>query len=75
MLASQSDEGARRLREAEIAFIIGTRRDRSSGTSASHASDPDVLEPDYQASGRQSCVTERITPSDKHVLNLNKSLA
>ena len=65
MLATQSDEGARRLREAQVAFIA-TRRDRSSSTSASHASDPDVLEPDHQASGRQSCATERITPSEGH---------
>ena len=67
MFAAQSDEGARRLREAQVAFIA-TRRDRSSSTSASHASDPDVLEPDHQASGRQSCATERITPSEGHSL-------
>ena len=62
MLATQSDEGARRLREAQVAFIT-TRRDRSSSTSASHASDPYVLEPDHQASRSQSCSTERIPPS------------
>ena len=65
MLATQSDEGARRLREAQVAFIT-TRRDRSSSTSASHESDPDGQEPDHQASGRQSCATERITPSEGH---------
>ena len=65
MLATQSDEGARRLREAQVAFIT-TRRDRSSSTSASHESDPDCQEPDHQVSGRQSCATERITPSEGH---------
>ena len=65
MLATQSNEGARRLRNAQIAFIV-TRRNRSSSTSASHVSDPDVLEPDHPASGTQSCATERITPSEEH---------
>ena len=65
MLATQSDEGARRLRDAQVAFITA-RRDRSSSTSASHESDPDGQEPDHQASGRQSCATERITPSEGH---------
>ena len=65
MLATQSDEGARRLREAQVAFIT-TRRDRSSSTSASHESDPDGQEPDHQASGRQSCATARTTPSEGH---------
>ena len=49
MLATQSDEGARRLREAQVAFIT-TRRERSSSTSASHESDPDCQEPDSQVS-------------------------
>ena len=65
MLATQSDEGARRLREAQVAFIT-TRRDRSSSTSVSYESDPDGQEPDHLASGRQSCATERITPSEGH---------
>ena len=65
MLATQSDEGARRLREAQVSFIT-TRRERSSSTSASHESDPDCQEPDVQVSGRQSCATERITPSEGH---------
>ena len=38
LLATQTDEGARRLREAQVAFIT-TRRNRSSSTSASHAAD------------------------------------
>ena len=38
MLETQRDEGAGRLREAQVAFIT-TRRDRSSSTSASHESD------------------------------------
>ena len=65
MLAAQSDEGARRLREAQVAFIA-TRRVRSSSTSASHVSDPDCQEPVHQASGIQSCATERFTPSEGH---------
>ena len=65
MLATQSDEGASRLREAQVSFIT-TRRERSSSTSASHESEPDYQEPDAQVSGRQSCATERITPSEGH---------
>ena len=65
ILATQSDEGARRLREAQVSFIT-TRRERSSSTSASHESDPDSQEPDMMVSGRQSCSTERITPSEGH---------
>ena len=68
MLAAQSDEGARRLREAQVAFIA-TRRERSSSTSVSHESDPgrqDCLELDHQVSGRQSFATESITPSEGH---------
>ena len=68
MLAAQSDEGARRLREAQVAFIA-TCRERSSSTSVSHESVPgrqDCLELDHQVSGRQSCATERITPSEGH---------
>ena len=65
MLATQSDEGARRLREAQVAFS-STRRDRSSSTWASHESDPDCQEPDHEVSGRQSCATERIIPSEGH---------
>ena len=51
ILAMQSDEGARRLREAQVSFIT-TRRERSST--------------DMMVSGRQSCSTERITPSEGH---------
>ena len=65
MLAAQSDEGARRLREAQVAFIA-TRRVRSSSTSASHVSDSDSQELAHQASGIQSCATERFTPSEGH---------
>ena len=65
MLAMQSDEGASRLREAQVSFIT-TRRERSSSTSASHESEPDYQEPDGQVSERQSCDTERITPSEGH---------
>ena len=65
MLATQSDEGARRLREAQIAFIT-TRRERSSSTSPSHESDHEHHAPDVQESGRQSVATERITPSEGH---------
>ena len=63
ILETQSNEGARRLREAQVAFIT-TRRDRSSSTSTSHDSVLDGQEPDQQASGRQSSPTERITPSE-----------
>ena len=65
MLATQSDEGASRLREAQVSFIT-TRRERSSSTSSSHESEPDSQEPDGQVSERQSCDTERITPSEGH---------
>ena len=65
ILATQSDEGARRLREAQVSFIT-TRRERSSSTSASHESEPDGREPDMEVSGRQSCSTERITSSEEH---------
>ena len=40
ILETQSNEGARRLREAQVAFIT-TRRHRSSSTSASHESVPE----------------------------------
>ena len=65
MLATQSDEVARRLREAQVAFITA-RRERSSSTSASHVSDRECHEPEVQVSGRQSVDTERITPSEGH---------
>ena len=68
ILETQSNEGARRLREAQINFIA-TRRNRPSSTSASHASHDsgqEVQEIDQQASGRHSSATERITPSEGH---------
>ena len=65
ILETQSNEGARRLREAQINFIA-TRRNRSSSTSASHDSVLEGQESDQQASGRHSSATERITPSEGH---------
>ena len=65
ILATQSDEGASRLRDAQISFIT-TRRERSSSTSASHESQPDSQQSEVQQSGGQSCITDRITPSDGH---------
>ena len=65
ILVTQSDEGASRLRDAQISFIT-TRQERSSSTSASHESQPDSQQPEVQQSGGQSCITERITPSDGH---------
>ena len=65
ILATQSDEGASRLRDAQISFIT-TRRERSSSTSVSHESLPDSQQSEVQQSGGQSCITERITPSDGH---------
>ena len=65
ILETQSNEGARRLREAQVNFIA-TRRNCSSSTSASHDSVHEGQESDQQASGSQSCATERITPSDGH---------
>ena len=64
MLSTQSDEGARRLREAQISFIT-TRRARSSSTSASHASVPDHPS-GGQVSEGQSCDTERMPISEGH---------
>ena len=63
MLVTPSDEGARRLRQAQVAFIT-TCRERSSSTSASHESDHECHAPDVQVSGRQSVATERIQVSD-----------
>ena len=68
ILETQSNEGARRLREAQVNFIA-TRRNRSSSTSASHDSHDsgqEGQESDQQASGRHSSATERITPSEGH---------
>ena len=65
ILATQSEEGASRLRDAQISFIT-RRRERSSSTSASHESLPDSQRSALQQSGGQSCITERITPSDGH---------
>ena len=65
MLSTQSDEEARRLREAQVSFIA-TSRVRSSSTSASHQSEPDHLASDGQVSEGQSRDTERITISEGH---------
>ena len=65
MLATQSDEGASRLRDAQISFIT-MRRARSSSSSASHESPTDSQVPEVHLSGGQSCATERITPSEGH---------
>ena len=65
MLATQSDEGANRLRDAQISFIT-MRRSRSSSSSASHESPIDSQVPEVHLSGGQSCATERYTPSDGH---------
>ena len=65
ILATQSEEGASRLRDAQISFIT-RRRERSSSTYASHESLPDSQRSALQQSGGQSCITERITPSDGH---------
>ena len=43
ILAAQSEEGASRLRDAQISFIT-TRRERSSSASASHESLPNSQE-------------------------------
>ena len=65
MLATQSDEGASRLRDAQISFIT-MRRSRSSSSSASHESPIDSQGTEVHLSGGQSCATERNTPSEGH---------
>ena len=44
ILVTQSEEGANRLRDAQIAFITA-RHERSSSTSASHESQPESSDP------------------------------
>ena len=65
ILAAQSEEGASRLRDAQITFIT-TRRERSSSTSASHVSQPNSQESAIQQSGAHSAITARDTLSDGH---------
>ena len=65
ILATQSEEGASRLRDAQISFIT-TRRNRSSSTSASHESEPDSPQSALEQPGAQSVITERTPPSDGH---------
>ena len=61
ILVTQSEEGANRLRDAQIAFIT----DRSSSTFASHESQSDSNR-SILHSGGQSYITERVTPSEGH---------
>ena len=65
ILVTQSEEGANRLRDAQIAFITD-RHERSSSTSASHESQSESHRSMLQQSGGQSCITERVTPSEGH---------
>ena len=65
ILVRQSEEGANRLRDAHIAFIT-ERHERPSSTSASHESQSDSHRSMLQQSGGQSCITERVTPSEGH---------
>ena len=65
ILVTQSEEGAKRLRDAQIAFITD-RHVRSSSTSASHVSQTDTIRSGLQQSGGQSCITERVAPSEGH---------
>ena len=65
ILETQSNQGARRLREAQVNFIA-TRRNRSSSTSVSHDSVHEGQESDQQTSGRYSSARERIVPSEGH---------
>ena len=65
MLATQSDEGASRLRDAQLSFIT-MRRSRSSSSSASHESPIDSQVPEAHLSGGQTCATEPNTPSEGH---------
>ena len=64
ILAAQSEEGASRLRDAQISFIT-TRRERSSSTSASHETQPNGQESAIPQLGAQSAITAD-TPSDGH---------
>ena len=64
-LVTQSDEGANRFRDAQIAFIT-ERRERSSSTSASHVSRAGSHQSSQQQSGGQSGITERVAPSEGH---------
>ena len=65
ILVTQAEEGANRLRDAQIAFI-SARPTRSSSSSASHVSQHESPRSTLQQSGGQSCITERITPSEGH---------
>ena len=65
ILVTQAEEGANRLRDAQIAFIAA-RQARSSSSSASHVSQHENPQSRLRSSGGQSCITERVTPSDGH---------
>ena len=65
ILVTQAEEGANRLRDAQIAFITA-RHERSSSTFASHESQPESQRSMQLQSGGQRCVTERVTPSEGH---------
>ena len=65
ILVTQAEEGANRLRDAQIAFI-SARHTRSSSSSASHVSQHESPRSMLQQSDGQSCITERITPSEGH---------
>ena len=65
ILVTEAEEGANRLRDAQIAFI-SARHTRSSSSSASHVSQHESPRSMLQQSDGQSCITERITPSEGH---------
>ena len=65
LFVTQSNEGAIRLRDAQIAFI-SERRERSSSTSDSHASRTRSPESVPLIVGAQSDITEPRAPSDGH---------
>ena len=63
ILVTQAEEGANRFCDAQIAFITA-RHERSSSTSGSHVSQHESPRSMLQPSGGQSCITERVTPSE-----------
>ena len=65
MLATQSDEGASRLRDAQISFIT-TRRPCSQVHRRLMSLQLTARYQKRHLSGGQSCVTERNTPSEGH---------
>ena len=65
ILATQFEDGASRLRDAQISFITN-RRERFSSTSASHVSQSNSQGSLTHQSGAQSATTARDTASDGH---------